>query len=978
MYYNLNNLGSQNFEHLIQSLCKKILGEGVSIFGAGPDGQREATFEGRADYPSCSDCWTGYWVIQAKFKESNTKKADYPWLKEYFEEEMKNFQIKKSENKKIPDNYLFFTNIVLTPVAEKGIKDKINEIVKKYTNLIPNIHIIGADDICRFLDCHRDVATTYSSYILSGDILDLLYKHVEENARNRQNAFYRYIQQSFLDDYCSRMEQAGQVTEDKVSIDKVYIDLKFKYEDSEDNNKFVSHAVNVGNENYRFSILNKKNQINNNLDDIILSNKYVLKGSAGQGKSTVCQFLAQVYRAYFLKTYCNYYNNKIKEFINNIESDDIPTPYCFRVPIRIELRLFSSWMLNRQKEGKKCDLVTYISSTIGDKASDKFDNETLRLYFSKYSWIFFFDGLDEVPESSNRKEIMSEIEYFMDIELQQADTDALFFATTRPEGYVGEFNKSNFTHIDLVPLDRLTCFSYLKKLLIAIEDDSTKRNNYLDILKQGWDNKQIAFMMQTPLQATIIAILVRAGGEPPRDKYSLFKEYFDIIIKREKQKGMGTILNTNQELIESVYYLLGYDLQKRSSSAEGSDALISLMQMKELIATKLKEDGIETTDTQYYQLLNDAYSMIVNRINFATEIKEGYIGFSIRSMQEFLAAVYIEKTFDDIKLGNSLNDLAKSSYWRNTFIFLIECIAKEKSYFLDHIIDTILSELNGKCLSFDAMNECESASIYYGSQVAFSLLVNNIFKNKPKYENKLCKYITGYCNLQYTPDIIHALSMSDNVKKELIKYLINKDCCILADFTLASVLIQDIENGQLLIDFSKKHANEVTAQYFSMNNGNSHNLLYDAISIAINNECILPLSIPQVVDVIENIHGIDTFNAKKTLFKISLKAMHNQRYDPELISKINCYFDCDLKPLYDIFNIYEYYDDITEYLDTRYIIPKIDINNLSNIIELAKCYSLDGLVLILNTIGSKDIKDYVVFYHAIDFRWNDILDGDSV
>ena len=46
--------------------------------------------------------------------------------------------------------------------------------------------------------------------------------------------------------------------------------------------------------------------------------------------------------------------------------------------------------------------------------------------------------------------------------------------------------------------------------------------------------------------------------------------------------------------------------------------------------------------------------------------------------------------------------------------------------------------------------------------------------------------------------------MSDNVKKELIKYLINKDCCILADFTLASVLIQDIENGQLLIDFSKK------------------------------------------------------------------------------------------------------------------------------------------------------------------------------
>ena len=94
MNYNLNNLGSRNFEHLVQSLCKKIIGEGVSIFGAGPDGQREATFNGSAPYPSKIDCWDGYWVFQAKFKEINTKKADYLWLKESFEEEMTNFKIK--------------------------------------------------------------------------------------------------------------------------------------------------------------------------------------------------------------------------------------------------------------------------------------------------------------------------------------------------------------------------------------------------------------------------------------------------------------------------------------------------------------------------------------------------------------------------------------------------------------------------------------------------------------------------------------------------------------------------------------------------------------------------------------------------------------------------------------------------------------------------------------------------------------------
>ena len=45
----------------------------------------------------------------SKYKDPNTKKADYLWLKECFEEEMKGFQIKKNAGKKIPDNYLFFT-----------------------------------------------------------------------------------------------------------------------------------------------------------------------------------------------------------------------------------------------------------------------------------------------------------------------------------------------------------------------------------------------------------------------------------------------------------------------------------------------------------------------------------------------------------------------------------------------------------------------------------------------------------------------------------------------------------------------------------------------------------------------------------------------------------------------------------------------------------------------------------------------------
>ncbi len=968
MDYNLNNLGPNNFEHLIQALSKKILGEGVSIFGAGPDGQREATFTGCTNYPSDKECWDGYWVIQAKFKSASTRVADYPWLKECFETEMKGFESKKAEGKQIPDNYLFFTNVILTPVLEKGIKDKMDELAAQYMNLIPHIQILGADDIKRFLDGNRDVAVCYSSYILSGDILSLLYHQVNEQEQKRQNTFFRYLSQSFENDYCSKMEQAGQLTDDRVSIDKVYVDLNFKYENRNESGKFIENALVVGNELFRFS----ENQKNTSQPEPSkLSNKYVLKGLAGQGKSTVCQFLAQIYRATFLNNFNKNNSPKINEFINRIKADGILLPTCFRIPLRIELRLFSSWMINRKKEEKNADLITYISSRIGEIASEKFDNETLRLYFENYSWIFFFDGLDEVPESSNRNDVMKEINRFINIELRQVNTDALFFATTRPEGYVGEFKNNEFEHINLLPLDKENCFKYLDKLLSVIEPDSTKRKSYFEILQQGFNNEQISFMMQTPLQATIITILVRAGGEPPRDKYSLFKEYFDIILKREKQKGVGNLLNSNQDLIEGIYYLLGYNLQKRASTSEASDGLLSLDQMKELISQQLEIDGITQQNPEYQTILNSAYDIIVLRINFASQIKEGYIGFSIRSIQEFLAAVYLQKNTSDEDLLKIIENLAKSSYWKNTFIFLVECIAKNKTYYLDNIIDTVLGELNGSYLPVGEIDE--TSSVYYGSQVAMSLLTNNIFKNKPRYENKLCKYIAKFCELQFSKEFPHISALSDNVKSELTNFLLSQNEIEQMKISLLLVLLKDEKCSKLLEEFAKKHITEIITQ-LNITNYFPNAILYEVISLALANGQILHLNIEDLTDIIKNAKLPDNFIIKQTLFKSIIRSiMSRPRISKsKALSFLNDYFGCPIHLLSDFYVPTTERIQITDFIHVNPFLSWDDQSSFSKLIDKAEEYALEGLVLILNTIFSKDLNAYRTFYDNINNYKNEV------
>ena len=65
--YDLNRLNNRSFEQLVQALAVDVFGQGLIIFGDGPDGGREATFDFKVPYPSEVDEWDGYCVVQAKF-----------------------------------------------------------------------------------------------------------------------------------------------------------------------------------------------------------------------------------------------------------------------------------------------------------------------------------------------------------------------------------------------------------------------------------------------------------------------------------------------------------------------------------------------------------------------------------------------------------------------------------------------------------------------------------------------------------------------------------------------------------------------------------------------------------------------------------------------------------------------------------------------------------------------------------------------
>ncbi len=87
--YNLSGLSTRSFEQLIQAIAAKEIGPNIVIFGDGPDGGREATFEGSIPYPSKEHGWSGYGVVQAKFRQRpQDPQKDGEWTLQQLRDEL--------------------------------------------------------------------------------------------------------------------------------------------------------------------------------------------------------------------------------------------------------------------------------------------------------------------------------------------------------------------------------------------------------------------------------------------------------------------------------------------------------------------------------------------------------------------------------------------------------------------------------------------------------------------------------------------------------------------------------------------------------------------------------------------------------------------------------------------------------------------------------------------------------------------------
>jgi len=653
--YNLNALGSYEFERLCQSLLKAVIGAGTITFGAGPDGGREATYEGRAPYPSPANQWTGRWIFQAKYHDLELLGVDKA-RRQIVADLASELDKIVNKYKRKCDNYILVTNVPLTSAPETGTHDRLSrEVVSKYHDRIPHIMVWGADDVSRLLELHASVRTAYLGLLVSGDVIAAL-MNADRKLDETAITIRSYIQTTFDRDRNAQLDQAGDVADEAIALQNIFLELDAVILPMQEAQAHYSRQLR------QLALASQGDPNKVATVKLLLSSRFprvVLIGGPGEGKSTVGQYLAQLHRAALL--------NQLQDVV--LDEDYVPA--MPRLPLRVILKDFGQWLADtsgdNHQSGKSLD--AYLVDRIHSATDRSFTIEELHRVLRTNPSLLILDGLDEVTDQDLRDLLLDRIGEFTNRSKSVFQADMQVLATTRPRGYSAQFNPRHYLHLQLVRLQPPKVRHYVERWIEAKRLDDEKSTRIRDGIEECLADPQISLLTNTPLQVTILLLIVLAGGIPPRQREALFNEYLEVIYKREKSKARS-IIRTEKELLFGLHKYIGYVLHEEAATAQLVSSVLAYDEYYRQVSVYLTHNDPYSSAEVRQAGLDAVVKDAGDRLVLLVESPATFYGFELRSIQEFFAACHLTDTaLDTEQRYRRFEAICRAPHWRNVSLF---------------------------------------------------------------------------------------------------------------------------------------------------------------------------------------------------------------------------------------------------------------------------------------------------------------------
>lgn len=737
MDFEFRNFSTRSFERFAQAMALHVLGNGVLVFGDGPDGAREATYDGTLSYPTAKDGWSGYTVMQAKFLQvPGAPHEDADWLVSQLRAELDKF-ISPTSTLVNPEYYILVSNARLSPMPANersaGGIAKIDAVFAEYKEKIglKDYRVWHLDQLSTFLMSATELRRSYAAWLSSSDVISNMLESLHDKAISVRNSMYRYLTRELRSNQPLRLQQAGHSAETVTMIEDVFTDLPFSFAREGDRKKVSEKLLLASLLARSRDCLDGASIRAQHETDIGRPERILLLGGPGQGKSTLSQFLAQIFRANMLRSENKGRNATdidriIESTLSKAERVGLGTNLPRRFPLRVDLPSFADWLSAEGDDGEKC-LLHYIATVITSIGGNVVKDEDLRQWISKYPTILILDGLDEVPPSANRSSVLLAINEFWD---ETPNADLLMVVTTRPQGYNDDLDPILYSKLEMTPLEPEQALAYAEKLAIARIPDRIQCDRVIARIREAAKSNTTTRLMVSPLQVAILLALIDQRGDAPTDRWGLFDKYFSVVLQREQGKTgpTGETMRHWGRQISAIHAKAGFLLHTEAETQGNSASYLSKNELEELIrgqliADEFEGDELKTTTTE---LLDASTSRLVLLVQRA----EDRFSFEVRSLQEFMAAAYLMTGRETI-VQDRLKTIANRAHWLHVFQ-----IAASKSFSendTEHYRDTIITV----CRDINENGEDIDRLLRTGSSLSLALLDDGLAYDQPKYRRML-------------------------------------------------------------------------------------------------------------------------------------------------------------------------------------------------------------------------------------------------
>ncbi|MFE7786055.1 NACHT domain-containing protein [Streptomyces nigrescens] len=758
--YDYESLGPDRFQQLCQAVLVKCH-PNVQCFPVGmPDGGRDAV----SPTSDTSDAI----IFQVKFRKPTPNKlttADdiCSWMEGHLSGELSKIESLINRGAK---SYIVMTNAQSSSHLDGGTRDRMQNWLNE--NIAIPSQIWWRDDIDRRLDGETDIKRTYG--ILRdvaglAEMLGVIPPASEEHdalkiARSdrRVSALRKYLRHQYERDHVIKFKQA----ELKPELLDVFVDVPAVQQSLQDKYGFPSSAISINvaldldgeEESGTFDrwkgLLTGKARslfaesrgtfgtpaatylLRDSPDGV--SSKYVLEGAPGQGKSTLSQYICQVHRARLLGL-----DDEISRFPPTHRSSPL------RLPFHVDLRDLSTWLrredpFNVANDGAPENWSNSVEAFLAaqvchESGGMNFSVADLDSVTSATPVLLVLDGLDEVPDLADRKNVVNAVNDTV-TRMTYSCPSMITVVTSRPSGFARTpgFSKKDYTHLVMTDLPLPLVLEYTDGWLRSRDIPHKEAHDIRRVLGEKLGHPHIVDLARNPMQLAILLWLVnRKGLSLPDKRTALYGAYMETFLDREAEKS--EIVRDERDLILELHGYIAWHLhcQAELGKSRGS---IAESKLKALLKKYLANEDYQT------DLVDQLFTGMTQRVMVLTSRVQHTFEFEVQPLREYFAARYLYSTARPSPPGaersgtrsDRFEALLRNPYWWNVTRFYAGFSDKGE---LANLVD----------LLEDLYTDGDFSLVSYPRQVTLTLLRDQVFSQRPRSAYRALDLVTSDSSL---------------------------------------------------------------------------------------------------------------------------------------------------------------------------------------------------------------------------------------